>query len=497
VSARRAEAQRSQPARFYLPPRWEGHGGLKKLLYVAGPMILSNALHGINGWLDRQFLARYANADFAASTQGGVMMWTLLIIPLGIVGYASAFVAQYHGAGRPERIGPTVWQAFYLAVLSGLLAMLAIPFAEPFFLWIGHEGDLPRLEALYFRTLLMAAPLLLAQSAISAFYLGMGRSWLVLGVTAITCLTNGFLNWWFIFHGGPGGTLPMGIEGAAWATNASYVVGVGILGAIFLSGENSRAYATRSGWRLDGALMRRMVRFGFPSGIHSLMDMTAFTTFMLCVGKFGAAAQFASNAAMNLNFLLFVPAFGLHQACQTLAGQAVGAGKPLHAERTTSVALMLSVAYFGITGLAYLLVPEFLIGFYRSPDHTPEVWAEIVAMTKFLLVFVALYSMADAAIMVFAGTIKGAGDVKFAMWATVGLSQLFLTLPCVLIARAAGSIDSQTGLYACYAALTAYIIVAAVMFAVRYRMGAWRRMKVIEDRVIDDEPAATSASAPA
>ena len=61
------------------------------------------------------------------------VMWFWL--PFGLLqvtaGYVSTFVAQYTGAGRPERVGPAVWQGIHFAVLAGAAVPAHGPGAPP------------------------------------------------------------------------------------------------------------------------------------------------------------------------------------------------------------------------------------------------------------------------------------------------------------------------------------------------------------------------------
>ncbi|MFO0970066.1 MAG: MATE family efflux transporter [Gemmataceae bacterium] len=54
--------------------------------------------------------AHYSSDALAASMAGAMVFWTLFTLPQSTAAYATTFVAQYVGAGRPERVGPAIWQ---------------------------------------------------------------------------------------------------------------------------------------------------------------------------------------------------------------------------------------------------------------------------------------------------------------------------------------------------------------------------------------------------
>lgn len=485
----------TQRARLWVRPSWQGDGGIRALLAVAGPLILSQIVHAANTFLDRLFLAHYSQDTFAAALQAGVTWWTVLAIWVGVVGYAGTFVAQYTGADEDDRVGPAVWQGFYLALGGGAVMLCTTLFSGRFFHWVGHAGNLPALESAYYNILCICSVFVLIANAFSAFYLGRGKTWFVLGVSAASLLTNTFLNWWFIFHGGPFGLVPRGIEGAAWATVLATLQSSTIYWVCATRRANDARYGTRRGWRPQGELLGRLVRFGLPAGLHNFVDMFAFSTFLLVVGKFGFAAQYASNVAMSLNMLVFFPAMGIHVACQILTGQYIGARTPALAEKTAISAALICVVYFVTTGLVYLLAPELIISFFYTPNVEQTVsLEEILPLARVLLLFVALYSIFDAIALVFSGTVKGAGDTRFVLILSVVLSQALLTLPCVALWIWAEQLPPTLGLNLAWGFCTLYIMATAAIFAGRYWAGHWMRMNVIGRREGDDPPAATEAA---
>jgi MATE family multidrug resistance protein len=71
--------------------------------------------------LDRILLSRDRSDAVAAAIAAGVLIWTPLLLFQYTANYATTFVAQYTGAGQPDRVGPVVWQAFYFSAAAGLV----------------------------------------------------------------------------------------------------------------------------------------------------------------------------------------------------------------------------------------------------------------------------------------------------------------------------------------------------------------------------------------
>ena len=103
-----------------LPLQSAPAGGYRELLAVAIPMVLSFGTQSVMHVVDRVFMTWYSKEAVAAALPAGILFWSCLSLPYGVISYANAFVAQYDGAKRRDRVSTSVWQAAYFAVASGL-----------------------------------------------------------------------------------------------------------------------------------------------------------------------------------------------------------------------------------------------------------------------------------------------------------------------------------------------------------------------------------------
>ena len=70
-----------------------------------------------------------------------------------------------------------------------------------------------------------------------------------------------------------------------------------ILFAAFLSPRNRREFDTLSGLRYDGAVLKRLLRFGIPCGIEFFLTLAALNLFVLMFHAYGRDEAAAINAA--------------------------------------------------------------------------------------------------------------------------------------------------------------------------------------------------------
>jgi len=96
----------------------ETPGGIRELLRVAYPLILSMGAFTVMQFCDRIFLARASSLSIQAALPAGVLSWTFVCVFQALAGYAGTFVAQYHGAGDARGCVRATAQGLWLAWLS-------------------------------------------------------------------------------------------------------------------------------------------------------------------------------------------------------------------------------------------------------------------------------------------------------------------------------------------------------------------------------------------
>jgi MATE family multidrug resistance protein len=468
--------------------RWHAPGGYREFLRIAVPMILSTASWSIQHFVDRVFLTWYSTDALAAVLPAGLTNFVFVSLFMGMAGYVNTFVAQYTGAGRNERVGPSLWQGVYLAAISAVVGLAASLGAEPIFALVGHDPAVQAKEVVYFRILCWGVGPLILSTVLSCFYSGRGRTWPVFWVNVSATCFNILLNYALIF--GRFGAPELGIGGAAWATNGAALFSALLFALLLLRPAYRQTYGVLSGWRLDQALFGRLLRFGGPNGVNFMLDILSFTFFILIVGRIGTTELTATNLAFNINSLAFMPLIGAGIAVSTLVGQRLGADDPDGAAYCTWTGVWLAVGYMGTMALLYLGLPDLFLMPYGAGADGPE-FAAARDLARSLLRFVALYCIFDALYMMFTAALKGAGDTRYVMLASVLMGITIMVLPPLAAVE-----FFDAGIFVVWLFICAYLAVAAVVFYRRFRGGLWRSMRVIEEVPVPDlAPAADITAA--
>ncbi len=454
---------------------WRRPGGLREVLWLSFPLVISTASTTLLQFTDRLFLVQYSQDAMAAALPAGALQWTIMSFAFGIAMYVNTFVAQYSGAERPQRIGVAVWQGILLGLAATPVLLVTIFVAPWFFAQAGHTPEVQALEIEYFQILMLGGPAQVMAAAISAFYTGRGKTRVVMYVNMFAAVLNGVLDYFWIF--GIAGYEGWGIAGAAWATVVSYWVVLGIWFALFLQADYRRDFATWPAKLFDGELFRRLVRYGAPQGLQFAVEIGGFSLFLMIVGRLGALELAATGLALNVNMLAFMPALGIAIAAETLVGQRIGEKQPDLAARSTWSAFTLALIYtFGV-GIVYFFFGEVLLILHGAHLEDPESFGPLRDMTVMLLKFVAVYCLFDSANIVFSFAIKGAGDTRFVLITT------FLMSGMPVAATWVGIEVFGLGLRWSWLVLTLWILCLGVIYLLRFLAGYWREMQVIEHKV--------------
>ena len=245
---------------------------------------------------------------------------------MAMAGFVNTFVAQMWGAGDKEGCAKATAQGILFALISIPLIMLVTPLGLWFLKLSAHGPEILALEQEYFKILMWCGGGMTMSSALSSFYSGRGKTSVIMTCNIAANGINILLNYLLIFGIGPFPEL--GIAGAGWATVIGSWLSPLIFALLYFSKPVNEEFKTWKNLKFVPWLLKRMLRFGFPSGVHWFLDVAAFTVFVLLVGRMGPIAHIASNIALSINLVAFMPMIGMGIAASILVGQYLGRDQP-------------------------------------------------------------------------------------------------------------------------------------------------------------------------
>lgn len=447
-------------------------GGFLEILRIALPLICAASSQAVNLYVDRAMLSHYSHEALGASFAGGLTNFTIVCVFVGLIGYTGTFVAQYSGANQPKRIGTCVWQGIFLSLIGGAFMASGLFWARPLFELIGHEKSVMELEIIYFKILCAGCVFYLMQIALSCFWSGRGKTLLVMLVSLGSMALNIPFNYVLIF--GKWGFPEMGIAGAAWGSILALLGGLLFYIVCFFLPSARRHFNTCCNF-FDWELFRRMIRFGLPAGIQLFLDLAAFNLFAIILCKYSKDIQGAVSIAFGVNSLSFTPITGIGQTVAIMVGQAIGARNIPLAEKSVKSAMFLTILYTGCMAILFFFFPAFVVAPFVN-DADPN-QAETIRLSAPMLKFVAGFLVFDGICVLLFNALRGAGDTKFAMWATSIMAWGLLGIPCVILYKAGYSVWVMWGYF------VFYVMIVAAVFFIRYLSKKWTKMRVIEENL--------------
>ncbi len=458
-----------------------GPGNVKELLAIAFPMVVSSACETFMTFTDRLFLSRLGPEYMNASMGGWLTSFTMMAFFMGLIGFSTALVAQYLGAGRKSRCSVVVVQAFGIAVVSCALILILLPLANYFMDFFGIAPEQLVLQKIYFNLVIYAALLSIFRHVLSCFFSGIGRTRIIMVSALVAMLVNVIGNYILIF--GKLGFPAYGIRGAGYGTIIGSFCGLLVIGFAYFSKSNRKEFGVFNCCRFEPESMGKLLRFGSPMGVEMLLNFIAFTGLIMIFHSHGLVVASAITIVFNWDMVSYVPLIGLEIGMISLSGRYMGAGKPDIVHRAAMSGLKVGWLYSSVIFLFFVLVPDVLVRVF-SPEQETLLFSQAEPLAITMLRMASLYVMIEAVIVIFIGALRGAGDTYWTMGASVILHWMLLPIPLVVMNWLGYSVIAAWG------CVIMVFMTFSLVFFLRYRNGKWRSLRVIHEPVEDMFPPA-------
>ncbi len=455
-------------------------GGFCDALRVIWPLMLSNSVHAVMQFTDRIFLSRYSDEAMQAAVPAGTLSYLLLCVLQVTICYSGTFVAQFHGAGRRLDCARALTQCIWLMAVTVPLTFLGIPLGHFLMGVSGHAPEVIATERAYFDIMMAGGVLLPIGGALNGYFTGRGFTQLVMWISVAGSAVNILLDWVLIY--GHWGMPELGISGAAYATVASFAASVAVTAAIAFREPVFHGRRGRAAFAFDRSLSLRIVRYGFPSGVHVLLDMLTFTFFVFVIGRKDIADAMgfgASNVCFNINHLFFAPLLGIGMGAGILVGNYQGAGDADSANRAGWTSIFIGWIFMGTALLLLALFFRPAVTLFLS-DRTSFDPDAFIALCRILVAILSSWCMFDVVNVIAGGALKGAGDTRFVMAA--GIAAGFgLWVPMILVvARLNPSVVNL------WLTLPPYVFILAAVLLARWWRGKWRDIRLVPEKAKTD-----------
>ena len=440
-------------------PLWKTFG------VFLGPLVLTNILQALSGTLNNIYVGQMLGVGALAAVASFFPLLLLFIsFVIGLGAGASVLTGQAWGAQDRDKVravaGAVLCAGFLLGVCIGAGGILL---TEPMLLLLGTPADVLPQAITYARVMLAALPLLFMSMLAAAVLRGIGDTvtpLLSLGVSSslILVLTPALIQGWF-------GLPSLGITGGAWATLASSAVAL-----IWMAWHLRRRASTlapdrdfRRHVRLVPALLKPVVRLGFPTGLFFITGSLADLALLRLVNSYGSHATAAWGAVSQVMAYVQFPAMSIAIAASVLAAQAIGAGRLHQIEQVTRIGLAMNIVLTGTLALLVLVFSRTIVALFITDPA-------VVALAAGLLHITVWGSLIFGLASVFTAVMRASGTVLVPTLISLGCLALLL-FP---VGWAFSQIFGLRGIWAAYPATYA----VALSLQAAYFYGIWKKKPI-------------------
>jgi len=383
---------------------------------------------------------------------------------LGLSIGVTATVARRIGERDAEGAARAAGQAIIMGLIAALLIGVAGVLLAPHLLALmGASPGVIERGSNYTRVMLGGNASIMMLFLINAIFRGVGDAAIAMRVLWLANIINILLGPCLIFGLGPFPEL--GVVGAATATTIGR--GTGALYAFSrLVRPGGRISLTRRHLSLDFGVMARLIRLSASATFQVFIGMASWIGLIRIISGFGSEALAGYTIGIRVIIFALLPSWGMSNAAATMAGQALGAGKPERAERAVWLAGFYNMCFLGVVGLVFVVLAGPIIRVFTSDPAVIPYGVDCLRLVAYGFLFYA-YGM------VLTQSFNGAGDTFTPTVINLFVFWLWEIPLAYVLAYTFG-----LGPRGVFLAITISFSLLAVVSAIVFRRGNWKARTV-------------------
>lgn len=429
----------------------------KRITYFALPILLGNLFQQMYNTADSLIVGNFLGKNaLAAVSSTGSLIFMLIGFLSGIAIGAGVVISRYFGGNKLEEMSQAVHTTVAFGLVAGVvMTAVGVGLSPQILRWMDTPENVMYNSQLYLSIYFMGSLGSVMYNVCVGIMQAVGDSRHPLYYLIVSSVVNVVLDLFFI------AVLGMGVDGAAWATIiAQYVSAIMCLWRLLRVKDSYRVELRKIRFHWD--MLKRVVRFGLPSGVQNSIIAIANVVVQSNINHFGDAAMAGVGAYSKIEGFGFLPITSFTMAMTTFVGQNLGAGQIERTKRGARFGTITSVLLAELIGVAvFIFAPQLIATFDTSPDVIA--YGVDKARTSVLFYCLLAFSHAMASILRGAGKAVVPMFVMMICWCIIRVSFLAIAVPLT------GSIQMVYWVYP----LTWFL--SSVTFLWYYRRIDWNR----------------------
>ena len=385
----------------------------KLIVQFAVPVFLSQVFQQLYNTADALIVGRFLGDEaLAAVSASGPLIFLLVSFFAGAASGVGVAIARYFGAGDYDKVSRTVHTAVLLGLISSLiLTVIGVLFTPTLLRWMDTAPEVLPDAIGYFRCYFAGVGAGVMYNTFTGIMNALGDSKRPLYFLIISSLTNVALDLLFV------AVFRWGVWSAALATIISQALSA-VLCVIHLAKKGTIYQLKLSALRMDGPLLREILRYGLPAGVQNSVIALANVVVQTNINSFGKMATAAYGAYSKIEGFAFLPVTSFTMAITTYVGQNLGAGMKPRAKKGAVFGIAAAAIIAELIGVATYLGAPWLVKLF---SRTPEVIELGVLETRTICLFYCLLAFSHA----IASVCRGAGKAFVPMTIMLGVWCVF------------------------------------------------------------------------
>ena len=424
-------------------------------------MLLGNVFQQMYNVVDSIIIGRVLGKEALAAVGASFpLIFALISFVVGIAMGSTIIIAQYFGAKKMEQVKKAVDTLYiFMFFASIILIVVGITSSKYIFKLISLPDEVIPLAVDYFTIYSLGFLFFFGFQGTSAILRGLGDSRTPVYFLIMSMIVNIVLDLLFVIQFG------WGVKGVAAATIIAQA-GAFFTIVFYINKYHSFLDFSPLKMKFDKDIFRKSLKIGLPSGVQNTFVAVGFLALYRIVNMFGTPTIAAYSIAMRIDSFAVLPAMNFSAAITTFTGQNIGANK-MHrlSKGLKSTLKMMSVVSISISVLAVTFAGPIISLFTTDP--------EVIEIGKNYLYIVSPFYVIFAAMFVFMGLFRGAGDTITSMVVTIITLWIIRIPSSYLLSTKFGSIGIWWGIP------VAWVIGLSISY-IYYKTGKWKTKAVIK-----------------
>lgn len=337
---------------------------MKNMIRYTIPIILTNFLQLLYSAADLVVIGQFDSHDAFAAVGATGSLYTLFVtLFISIAGGGCICVAQYYGARDGKSVSETVHTCVLFSIIAGIaVGLLGIFFAEDALRLMGTHEDILPMSTLYLQIVFAATPFSLFYNFAAGILRATGDTKRPFYILVFSGLVNVGLNIFFVV------VMHLSVAGVAIATSIGSIINA-LLGGLLLVRSGDCIRLTFKELRFHGDKLKKVLRYGIPSGIQGLLFSVSNVIIQSAVNSFASVAVVGGNsAASSIEGFIYTAMNAVSQAALNFSGQNYGARQYKRVDKVLVNACILSTVIGVTMGVGALVLHVPLLKIYEPTD---------------------------------------------------------------------------------------------------------------------------------